>query len=86
MHQSFFDDDLAIAGQGTVGLEILEDLPEVSVVVVPVGGGLTSCVATAIKEKRPGVQVKGVQAQDYSTVCPALGVGHIPSKPPPHEP
>lgn len=58
-----FDDDLVIAGQGTIGLEILEQLPEVDAVVVPVGGGgLISGVAFAIKTLRPDVKVYGVQA------------------------
>ena len=49
-----FDDPLVIAGQGTIGLEILEDLPDVEAVVVPVGGGgLIAGVACAIKEQRP---------------------------------
>ena len=50
-----FDDDRIIAGQGTVGLEIVEDLPDVAAVLVPIGGGgLASGVATAIKALRPG--------------------------------
>lgn len=56
-------DPLVIAGQGTIGLEILEDLPDVEAVVVPVGGGgLISGIATAIKETSPGVRVFGVEA------------------------
>src|SRR5262249_16450470 len=49
-----YNDEKIIAGQGTIGLEILEDLPDVEVVLVPVGGGgLISGIATAIKESRP---------------------------------
>jgi threonine dehydratase len=59
-----YDDETLIAGQGTVGLEILEDLPEVETVLVPVsGGGLISGVAAAIKLSRPGVRVIGVEPE-----------------------
>lgn len=58
-----FDDEKVIAGQGTIGLEILEQLPDVDAVVVPIGGGgLISGVAFAIKTLRPDVKVYGVQA------------------------
>ena len=58
-----FNDPQVIAGQGTIGLEILDQLPDVDVVLVPVGGGgLISGVAYAIKKLRPGCQVYGVQA------------------------
>ncbi|HEY3174758.1 MAG TPA: threonine/serine dehydratase [Candidatus Polarisedimenticolia bacterium] len=57
-----FDDDATIAGQGTVGLEIFDDLPGVDTVVVGIGGGgLISGVALAIKESRPSVKVIGVE-------------------------
>lgn len=58
-----FDDEAVIAGQGTIGLEILEQMDDVDAVVVPVGGGgLISGVAFAIKSLRPEVKVYGVQA------------------------
>lgn len=58
-----FDDSDVIAGQGTVGLEILADLPEVDTVIVPIGGGgLISGMAIAMKEARPQIKVIGVQA------------------------
>lgn len=58
---SYNDPDL-IAGQGTAGLEIMEDLPDVDTVVVPLGGGgLLAGVAAAVKETRPGVRVVGVE-------------------------
>ncbi|MFX3623569.1 MAG: threonine ammonia-lyase [Ectobacillus sp.] len=58
-----FDDEAVIAGQGTVGLEILEQLPDVEAVVCPVGGGgLIAGVAMAIKEQNPSVKVYGVQS------------------------
>ncbi|MEH0295685.1 threonine/serine dehydratase [Agrobacterium sp. CCNWLW71] len=57
-----FEDPIVMAGQGTIGCEILDDLPEVDTVVVPVGGGgLISGIATAIKETRPSVRVIGVE-------------------------
>jgi threonine dehydratase len=58
-----FDDPYTIAGQGTIGLEILEDLPDVATVFVPIGGGgLISGVALAMKALKPNVRVVGVQA------------------------
>jgi threonine dehydratase len=60
-----FDDDRVIAGQGTVGLEIIEQLPEVDCVIVPVGGGgLISGIATAVKTLKPETSVIGVQAEN----------------------
>lgn len=57
-----YDDSLIMSGQGTVGLEILQDWPDVDTVVVPVGGGgLISGIATAIKESRPDIRVIGVE-------------------------
>ena len=59
-----FDDRFVIAGQGTIGLEILEDMPEVDSVLVPVsGGGLVSGIAVALKSARPGVRVVGVSME-----------------------
>ncbi|MDD4850898.1 MAG: threonine ammonia-lyase [Gemmiger sp.] len=58
-----YDDEQVVAGQGTIGLEILDQLPDVEAVIVPVGGGgLISGVAFAIKSLRPDVKVYGVQA------------------------
>ena len=57
-----YADPLIVAGQGTVGLEILEDVPDVGTVIVPVGGGgLIGGVALAIKERRPDIRVVGVE-------------------------
>ncbi len=58
-----FDDEQIMAGQGTIGLEILEDLPDVDAIVVPVGGGgLIAGIASIVKKKRPRVRICGVQA------------------------
>jgi threonine dehydratase len=58
-----FDDPAVIAGQGTIGLELLEEVPDLSRVLVPVGGGgLASGIATAVKESRDGVEVIGIKA------------------------
>ena len=57
-----FDDPDVIAGQGTLGLELLEDVPDLAKIIVPVGGGgLSSGVAIAVKSQRPDVEVVGVQ-------------------------
>ena len=59
-----FDDRRIIAGQGTIGLEVLDDEPEVDAVFVPIsGGGLISGIATAIKAKRPETKVIGVEPE-----------------------
>src|SRR4051812_27232873 len=60
-----FDDADIISGQGTMGLEILEDVPDVDAVIVPVGGGgLIAGVGTAVKSLRPGVRVVGVEPEN----------------------
>ena len=59
-----FDDPAIVAGQGTVGLEILDDLPDVGTVAVPIGGGgLLAGIALAIKSRRPGVRIVGVEPE-----------------------
>jgi threonine dehydratase len=71
-----FDDPTVIAGHGAIGLEILEDVPDVDVVVVGVGGGgLISGVATALKERRPGVRVFGVEPEGSNAMSQALEAG-----------
>ncbi|MDD1660481.1 MAG: pyridoxal-phosphate dependent enzyme, partial [Methanomicrobiales archaeon] len=68
-----YDDPLVIAGQGTIGLEIREDLPSVDQVIVPVGGGgLIAGIATALRGKNPGVRVTGVQAAACPSAVEAL--------------
>ena len=72
-----YDDEQVIAGQGTIGLEILDQLPDVDAVVVPVGGGgLISGVAFAIKSLRPEVKVYGVQAEGAGAVPVAAVLFH----------
>ena len=73
-----YDDETLIAGQGTVGLEILEDLPEVETVLVPVsGGGLISGVAAAMKLSRPGVRVIGVEPELAADARESLRTGNL---------
>jgi len=73
-----FDDEKIMAGQGTIGLEILEDCPEVDTVIVGIGGGgLISGISTAIKAKHPDVRVIGVQAEGASSVAKSLEKGEI---------
>ena len=73
-----FDDPHVIAGQGTVGLEILEDVPDVDAVVVPVGGGgLISGIATALKEQQPRVRVVGVEPEGAPSLTRALEAGRV---------
>ncbi|HYQ44869.1 MAG TPA: threonine ammonia-lyase [Polyangiaceae bacterium] len=68
-----FDDPWVIAGQGTVGLEILADAPELDAIVVPVGGGgLIAGVACAVKESNPNVRVLGVEARRFPSMKYAL--------------
>ena len=64
-----YDDPAIIAGQGTIGLEILADVPELEVLVVPIGGGgLIAGVATAVKAQQPAIEIVGVQA----AACPSM--------------
>ncbi|MFC7224443.1 MULTISPECIES: threonine ammonia-lyase [Halalkalicoccus] len=73
-----FDDPMVMAGQGTIGLEILEDCPDVDTVIVPIGGGgLVSGIATAIKEQHPDVRVIGVQAEGAASAADSLRKGSI---------
>ena len=72
-----FDDEVVIAGQGTIGLEMIDALPDLTTVVVPIGGGgLISGIATAVKTLKPNVRVVGVQAENASWVKPSLKAGH----------
>jgi threonine dehydratase len=71
-----FDDPAVIAGQGTVGLEMVEDLPKVEIVVVPVGGGgLVSGIAAAVKARRPEVKVVGVEPERSNAMSRSIRAG-----------
>lgn len=71
-----FDDDEVIAGQGTIGLELLEQVPDLEAVVVPIGGGgLIGGVACAVKESRPSVRVVGVQTERLPSMLRAREAG-----------
>ena len=71
-----FDDPVVLAGAGTTGLEIVEDLPEVELVIVPVGGGgLMGGVASAVKALRPRAQVVAVELEAGPGLGPALAAG-----------
>jgi len=71
-----FDDPVVLAGAGTVGLEIIEDLPDVDLVIVPVGGGgLLGGVATAVKSLRPGARVVAVELAAGPGLAPSLAAG-----------
>jgi len=71
-----FDDPVVMAGQGTLGLEIVDDCPELDTVVVPIGGGgLISGVAVAVKEQLPDARVVGVQAEGAASAAKSLEAG-----------
>lgn len=77
-----FNDPLIIAGQGTIGLEIHDQLPDVDVVIVPIGGGgLISGVALAIKEMNPNIRVIGVQAEGAASMYTSRNEHHIVALP-----
>jgi threonine dehydratase len=71
-----FDDPLILAGQATVGLEIVDDVPDVGTVVIPIGGGgLIGGVAVALRHLRPGVRIVGVEPEGAPTLTRALEAG-----------
>jgi threonine dehydratase len=71
-----FDDPDVVAGQGTLGLELLDDVPDLAKVVVPLGGGgLASGIAIAVKSLRPDVEVVGVQVERCAAYPPSLAAG-----------
>lgn len=73
-----FDDENVIAGQGTIGLEIINSLDDLDAVIVPIGGGgLISGVAFAIKSMRPSIKVYGVQAAGAPSMFNSVRGGHI---------
>ncbi|MCT8973024.1 threonine ammonia-lyase [Microbaculum marinisediminis] len=68
-----YDDPLVMAGQGTIGLEMLEDQPDLDCLIVPIGGGgLVSGIAVAATAVKPGIEVVGVQAAQYASMAAAL--------------
>jgi len=73
-----YDDDRIIAGQGTVGLEIAEDVPDLAAVLVPIGGGgLASGVAVAIRALHPGARIVGVEPELAADAAESLRAGRI---------
>jgi len=73
-----FNDPLVMAGQGTIGLEILEDLPDLANILVPIGGGgLIAGIARAIKETHPHVRIIGVESAAAPSMQLALQKGHV---------
>ena len=78
VYLSPYDDDGIITGQGTLGLELLEDVPDMGTVLIPIGGGgLFAGVATAIKESRPDVRVVGLQAAGADSAARSFQAGHL---------
>ena len=73
-----YDDERVIAGQGTIGLELIDQLPDVSTVVVPIGGGgLISGIAVAMKQQRPDVRIVGVEASAAASALASRRAGRI---------
>jgi len=73
-----FDDPMVIAGQGTIGLEILDDMPDVDIVIAPIGGGgLVSGLAIALKSIRPNIRVIGVQAANAPSMYESFKSGKM---------
>ncbi|MEA3544520.1 MAG: threonine ammonia-lyase [Thermodesulfobacteriota bacterium] len=77
LYISPFDHELIMAGQGTIGLEILHDLPELDTLLVPIGGGgLIAGIATAVKVEKPGVRIVGVETDCVASASLARRNGH----------
>ena len=73
-----YDDERVIAGQGTIGLELLEQVPTMTALVVPIGGGgLISGIALAVREQRPDVRVFGVEAAAAPSALASRRAGHV---------
>ncbi|MBN1329447.1 MAG: threonine/serine dehydratase [Candidatus Heimdallarchaeota archaeon] len=78
MYISAYNDDLIIAGQGTIGLEILQDMPSITDILVPLGGGgLLSGITIAVKNINPKIKVYGIQTEACPTFYESLKVGEI---------
>jgi threonine dehydratase len=72
-----FDDQLVMAGQGTLGLEIIDDLPDVTDVVISIGGGgLMTGVSAALKARKPDVRIWGVETVGADAMAQAIASGH----------
>jgi threonine dehydratase len=73
-----YDDDRIIAGQGTIGLEVLEELPDLAAILIPIGGGgLASGIATAVKALHPATRVIGVEPELAADARDSLAAGEI---------
>jgi threonine dehydratase len=80
-----YDDPAIMAGQGTLALELLQDVPDLDVLVVPIGGGgLASGCAVAARGLRPGIRIVGVEAEDANDTFLSLQAGKRVRIPPPH--
>jgi threonine dehydratase len=76
-----YDDDLIIAGQGTAGLEMIEDAPDMDCVIIPIGGGgLMAGCAVAMKDRKPSLEVIGVEAASYASMHAAITGQAVQSK------
>lgn len=77
-----FADPLVVAGQGTLGLEILDDLPDMDAILIAIGGGgLIAGVATAIRARRPGVRIIGIEPVGSPTLKSCLDAGKVVTLP-----
>lgn len=78
-----YDDPLVMAGQGTLGLEIMEQVENIDIIVVPIGGGgLTSGILTVVKETNPNIKVIGVEPETSNSTYRSLQKGEITAIPP----
>lgn len=78
IHIHAFDDEKIIAGQGTIGLEIVADCPQISAIVVPIGGGgIISGIAIAAKSVNPNIRVVGVQAANCAPMKKSVEAGEV---------
>ncbi len=77
-----FNDPYVIAGQGTIGLEIMQEQPDLDVVLVPIGGGgIASGIALAVKKINPNIKVIGVQTKNAPSMYESLKCGHVEATP-----
>ncbi len=77
-----FADPLVVAGQGTLGLEILDDLPDIDAILIAIGGGgLIAGVATALRARRPGIKIIGIEPEGSPTLKACLEAGELVTLP-----